>query len=134
MFASCCCVRRKSIILVLVSTLLIFGFACLTEKASALNSPAALQNGQCFALSDFDMLASRRAMQEDVLDTYYTFYCYSNRSHSVSVMYPTYKSIVFKNSYSRVYPDTCLSSFSYPCPTCKVDGLMKVFQCNYQIR
>lgn len=54
--------------------------------------------------------------------------------HNIPLKDPTYKRLTFKNSYSRIYPDTCRTSFIYTCPTCKADGVMKVFQCNYQTR
>lgn len=86
-------------------------------------------------VSLFDEISiARRAMQEDVLDTYNSFYCFNNVAHNIPLKDATYKRLTFKNSYSRIYPDTCRTSYIFSCPTCKADGLMKVFQCNYQTR
>lgn len=127
-------VIRKSMLLSASTILLLLLFAATPSFGLTVNHdvPAV---GTYSEVSLFDETSiARRAMQEDVLDTYYSFYCFNNTAHNNPLMYPIYKRLTFKNSYSRIYPDTCRTSFTYPCPTCRVDGTMKVFQCKYQTR
>lgn len=125
---------RKLMLLSAPTVLLLAFFAVTPSFGLTVNRDASI-TASYTEVSLFDEISlARRAMQEDVLDTYYSFYCYNNVTHNIPLKEPTYKRLTFKNSYSRIYPDTCRTSFTYTCPTCKGDGVMKVFQCNYQTR
>ena len=72
-------------------------------------------------------------MYDDVLDTYYYFYCWSDSSHNNSLLYPTYTRLSYRTGYSRLYPDEVLNDINgYPCPKNKNHtGLLKRFKCHY---
>lgn len=125
----------RKLMLSSASTVLLSAFLAVTPSFGLTVNHDVSITASYAEVSLFDEISlARRAMQEDVLDTYYSFYCFNNVAHNIPLKDPTYKRLTFKNSYSRIYPDTCRTSFVYTCPTCKGDGLMKVFQCNYQTR
>lgn len=125
----------RKLMLFSASTVLLSAFFAVTPSFGLTANHSMSTSASYTQASLFDELSmARRAMQEDVLDTYCSFYCFNNVGHNIPLKDPTYKRLTFKNSYSRIYPDTCRTSFIYTCPTCKADGVMKVFQCNYQTR
>lgn len=86
------------------------------------------------ALAGLSSFEIRRSKIDDVLDSYGYFYCYQNSSHNVRLLDPTYRTITYRNGYTRKNPDTPLYSIAkYPCPSDSThNGLMKRFSCSYE--
>lgn len=122
-----CCLRRKLCIILCglafaISTLLI-------RPAKAVAAPT-----DSFASTETSVVELRRALIDDVLDAYSYFHCYQSASHDIKVFDPTYRTITYRNGYTRKFPDTPLYTIEkYPCPTDPTHyGLLKRFSCNYE--
>lgn len=76
----------------------------------------------------------KRSKIDDVLDSYSYFHCYADPSHDIKVLEPTYRTLTYRNGYTRKYPDAQLYViYQYPCPTDPThNGLLKRFACSYE--
>ena len=123
---------------VVLLSLVVFGLFIFVDPNQAHASPLEFRN----QLNLMDDRQEREdsvkplSMIDSVLDTYSYFYCYSDTSHNNPLMYPTYRNITFRNSYSRIYPDECLSDQTlsqFPCPSnINERGLLKTYRCHYK--
>ena len=79
-------------------------------------------------------VGAKRSKIDDVLDSYSYFYCYQTSSHDIKLLDPTYRTLTYRNGYTRKYPDTPLYSIEkYPCPIDPThNGLLKRFSCSYE--
>lgn len=76
----------------------------------------------------------QRAYLDDVLDTYYVFYCPQDTSKNLSCYSPKYKTLSYKNGYSRIYPDEEIWYATVVDPKGSgLPGVMKQYRCNYKI-
>lgn len=76
----------------------------------------------------------QRSTIDDVLDSYGYFFCYQTSSHDIKVFEPVYRTLTYRNGYTRKYPDTLLYLIAqYPCPTDPThNGMLKRFSCSYE--
>ena len=76
----------------------------------------------------------QRSKIDDVLDSYGYFFCYQTSSHNNKVFEPVYRTLTYRNGYTRKYPDALLYSIAqYPCPTDPThNGMLKRFSCSYE--
>lgn len=96
-----------------------------------------LQYRSCFesaSLPEALQVPTIRARQADVLDTYTYFYCYEDPLHHNILCYlPSYRSITFVNSYTRLYPDEAIGTHNGRCPfNSSHYGAFDRFKCNYR--
>lgn len=98
---------------------------------STLNS-SVMVNHDCSSLRGYNI--TPYAMTEEVLDTYMYFYCYADANHDRPLWLPTYKTITFSRSYTRLYPDEEIDTWPCPCPFNKLHrGEMHSFKCRYKL-
>lgn len=86
------------------------------------------------SLAALSSVEVQRSKIDDVLDSYGYFFCYQTSSHDIKVFEPVYRTLTYRNGYTRKYPDTLLYSIAqYPCPTDPThNGMLKRFSCSYE--
>lgn len=76
----------------------------------------------------------QRARLDDVLDTYYAFYCPQDTSRNINLFHANYKTISYRNGYRRLYPDETIWVGNVNDPNGSgLTGILKQFKCNYEI-
>lgn len=95
---------------------------------------AAATNPHSLSLAALSSVEVQRSKIDDVLDSYGYFFCYQTSSHDIKVFEPVYRTLTYRNGYTRKYPDTLLYSIAqYPCPTDPThNGMLKRFSCSYE--
>lgn len=86
------------------------------------------------SMAALSSVGAKRSKIDDVLDSYSYFYCYQTSSHDIKLLDPTYRTLTYRNGYTRKYPDTPLYTIEkYPCPIDPThNGLLKRFSCSYE--